>query len=185
MPMMTEGLTSLAASPGSLSTLNPGSWSWVPRVCPDATETRQTEPGHTHQTALTPCTLLHLSPGLAVGWDPQPTSCPQPGPAEDRGEELPRGCQRVFPGSHVVPRWALRFPAPQWEPAASPGPRHRQRSQPLAPIEERQELAANEFGAGRERGGLCQSQTQHGASGTSGRAGAPGVGAGGEGWGGH
>lgn len=82
---------------------------------------------------------------------------------------FPRGCQRLIPGSHVVPRWALRFPAPQWEPAASPGPRHRQRSQPLALIEERQELAANEFGAGRESGGLCQSQSRHGASGTSAR----------------
>lgn len=66
MVMMTEGLTSLAASPGSLSVLNPGSWSWVPRVCLDATETRQTEPGHVQQTALIPCTLLHLSPGLPV-----------------------------------------------------------------------------------------------------------------------
>lgn len=66
MVMMTEGLTSLAASPGSLSVLNPGSWSWVPHVCLDATETRQTEPGHVQQTPLIPCTLLHLSPGLPV-----------------------------------------------------------------------------------------------------------------------
>lgn len=39
MAMMTEGLTSPAASLGSLSMLNPGSRSWVPHVCPDATET--------------------------------------------------------------------------------------------------------------------------------------------------
>lgn len=70
MAVMTEGLTSLAASPGSLSMLNPGSWSWVPCVCPDATETWQTEPGHLHQTAPIPCTLLHLSPGLPVGVGP-------------------------------------------------------------------------------------------------------------------
>lgn len=98
------------------------------------------------------------------------------------GEEFPRGCQRVFPGSHVVPRWALRFPAPQWEPAASPGPRHRQRSQPLALIEERQELAANDFGAGRKAKGSARAKARTVLPAPPRRAGAPGVGSGGVGW---
>lgn len=133
MAMVTEGLTSPAASPGSRSMPNPGCRSWVPRVCPDATETH---------SKLSPTTLIPRSPAPPLPWAPcgagtpqptppsRPAHRPQPGPptgpgaAPPRtgGEELPQGRWWLLAGSHVAPRWVLRFPASQREPAVSAHP---------------------------------------------------------------
>lgn len=122
MATMTEELTSPAASPGSRSMPNLSCRSWVPLVCPDATET---------QGKLSPVTLphcpKHLQPrstsplGSLRAGTPQSTPPPhpahrlQPGPPTGPGAALPRnGWGRVTTGPAVA---ACRLPCgPQMGP---------------------------------------------------------------------
>lgn len=173
MAMMTEGLTSLAASPGSLSMVNPGSWSWVPRVCPDATETRQTEPGHVHHTALIPCTLLHLSPGSLWGGTPSPHPVPMLVLLRTGGAVS--GC---FP----TPMWCPDGPCgSQWEPQAALARGTGSTHSPSLSLSSAKnwlltssELAGKVQGSARAKPGTALPGPLH-------RAGAPGLGAGGVG----